>query len=199
MGTDEIGGDALMACYQTHIDPALQGQRLDAALRRTFPELPSWALRDAFTHRDVKVDGKRVKADLRVHGGEWVQVYVMEQSPALDVVYEDANLLLINKRPGISVTEDAGGGATLTDMVARYARQREKQRLRSLCTAWITRPVGWCFLPRTRKRRPFWRMPFGSDSPRRNTPAWCGAFPSRPGLVQGLPDQGCRGRPCYDT
>lgn len=124
MGTDEIGGDALMACYQTHIDPALQGQRLDAALRRTFPELPSWALRDAFTHRDVKVDGKRVKADLRVHGGEWVQVYVMEQSPALDVVYEDANLLLINKRPGISVTEDAGGGATLTDMVARYARQR---------------------------------------------------------------------------
>lgn len=65
-------------------------------------------LRDAFTHRDVKVDGKRVKADLRVHGGEWVQVYVMEQSPALDVVYEDANLLLINKRPGISVTEDAG-------------------------------------------------------------------------------------------
>ena len=69
-------------------------QRLDAALRRTFPELPSWALRDAFTHRDVKVDGKRVKADLRVHGGEWVQVYVMEQSPALDVVYEDANLLL---------------------------------------------------------------------------------------------------------
>ena len=113
-----------MACYQTHIDPALQGQRLDAALRRTFPELPSWVLRDAFTHRDVKVDGKRVKADLRVHGGEWVQVYVMEQSPALDVVYEDANLLLINKRPGISVTEDAGGGATLTDMVARYARQR---------------------------------------------------------------------------
>lgn len=48
----------------------------------------------------------------------------MEQFPALDVVYEDANLLLINKRPGISVTEDAGGGATLTDMVARYARQR---------------------------------------------------------------------------
>ena len=113
-----------MACYQTHIDPALQGQRLDAALRRTFPELPSWVLRDAFTHRDVKVDGKRVKADLRVHGGEWVQVYVMEQSPALDVVYEDANLLLINKRPGISVTEDAGGGATLTDMVGRYARQQ---------------------------------------------------------------------------
>lgn len=113
-----------MACYQTHIDPALSGQRLDAALRRTFPELPSWALRDAFTHRDVKLDGKRVRPELRVRGGELAQVYVMEQTPALDVVYEDDQLLLVNKRPGISVTEDEGGGATLTELAARYIRQQ---------------------------------------------------------------------------
>ena len=113
-----------MACYQTHIDPALQGQRLDAALRRTFPELPTWALRDAFTRRDVKLDGKRVRPDLRVQGGELAQVYVAERAPVLDVVYEDEELLLINERPGISVTEDAGGGATLTELAARYARER---------------------------------------------------------------------------
>lgn len=113
-----------MACYQTHIDPALQGQRLDAALRRTFPELPTWALRDAFTRRDVKLDGKRVRPDLRVQGGELAQIYVAERAPVLDVVYEDEELLLINKRPGISVTEDAGGGATLTELAARYARER---------------------------------------------------------------------------
>ena len=113
-----------MACYQTHIDPALQGQRLDAALRRIFPELPTWALRDAFTRRDVKLDGKRVRPDLRVQGGELAQVYVAERAPVLDVVYEDEELLLINKRPGISVTEDAGGGATLTELAARYARER---------------------------------------------------------------------------
>ena len=111
-----------MACYQTHMDPALQGQRLDAALRRTFPELPSWALRDAFSRRDVKLDGRRVRPDLRVQGGELVQVYVMEQEPSLDVVYEDAGLLLINKRPGISVTQDPGGGATLTDLAACHVR-----------------------------------------------------------------------------
>ncbi len=113
-----------MACYQTHIDPALQGQRLDAALRRTFPELPTWALRDAFTRRDVKLDGRRVRPDLRVQGGELAQIYVAERAPVLDVVYEDEELLLINKRPGISVTEDAGGGATLTELAARYARER---------------------------------------------------------------------------
>ena len=124
MGADEIGGDELMACYQTHMDQALAGLRMDAALRRVFPELPSWALRDAFVRRDVKLDGKRVRADVRVQGGELVQVYVAERIPTLDVVYEDADILLVNKRPGISVTADDGGGATLTDLAARYAQEK---------------------------------------------------------------------------
>ena len=88
-----------MACYQATIDTALAGTRLDAALRRTFPELPSWSLRDAFVHRDVKLNGKRAKPEVRVAGGELVQVYVLEKTPALDVVYEDADVLLVNKRP----------------------------------------------------------------------------------------------------
>lgn len=114
-----------MACYQATIDTALAGMRLDAALRRTFPELPSWSLRDAFVHRDVKLNGKRTKPEVRVAGGELAQVYVMEKTPVLDVVYEDADVLLVNKRPGISVTEDAGGGATLTELAARYMREKD--------------------------------------------------------------------------
>ena len=52
-----------------------------------------------------------------------MKAYTAQEIP-LDVVYEDANLLLINKRHGISVTEDAWSGATLTDMVARTVRRR---------------------------------------------------------------------------
>lgn len=61
-------------------------------------------VRQAFSHRDVKVDGVRVKQDARVRKGQLVQVYCMEApAQALDVVYEDQDVLLINKRAGISV------------------------------------------------------------------------------------------------
>mgnify|MGYP002267002137 CR=1 FL=1 len=85
MGVDEIGGDALMACYQATIDTALAGMRLDAALRRTFPELPSWSLRDAFVHRDVKLNGKRAKPEVRVAGGGVAQGYVVGKKTGVGV------------------------------------------------------------------------------------------------------------------
>ena len=116
-----------MACYQGVMDAALAGQRLDTALRRMFPELTSWMVREAFEHRDVKLDGKRVKPDLKVRGGEHVAVYLMETKvQPIDVVYEDAQVLLLNKRPGISVTEDDGGGTTLTELAGRYLRQTDE-------------------------------------------------------------------------
>lgn len=100
-----------------------------AAHRRLHPpffrELPSRAAQEAFSHRDVKLDGKRVKQDVRVHAGQCVEVFCMEQAaPLLDVVYEDADVLLVNKRAGISVEADKKGGVTLTELAARHVRQQ---------------------------------------------------------------------------
>ena len=73
----------------------------------------------------MKLDGKRVKPDVRVHAGQCVEVFCMEQTaPLLDVVYEDADVLLVNKRAGISVEADERGGVTLTELAARHVRQQ---------------------------------------------------------------------------
>ena len=93
--------------YTFQTDSAAEGLRIDACIRRFLPELPSRAAQEAFSHRDVKLDGKRVKPDVRVHAGQCVEVFCMEQTaPLLDVVYEDADVLLVNKRAGISVEAD---------------------------------------------------------------------------------------------
>ena len=111
--------------YTFQTDSAAEGLRIDACIRRFLPELPSRAAQEAFSHRDVKLDGKRVKPDMRVHAGQCVEVFCMEQTaPLLDVVYEDADVLLVNKRAGISVEADEKGGVTLTELAARHVRQQ---------------------------------------------------------------------------
>lgn len=64
--------------YTFQTDSAAEGLRIDACIRRFLPELPSRAAQEAFSHRDVKLDGKRVKPDVRVHAGQCVEVFCME-------------------------------------------------------------------------------------------------------------------------
>ena len=114
-----------MACYQLVVDSSADGQRIDAFIRRFLPELTPQVLRACFEHRDVKLDGKRVKPDVRVATGQTVMVYCMEQkAEAISVVYEDDDVLLINKRAGVSVEPDERGGVSLTELAARHVRAK---------------------------------------------------------------------------
>lgn len=110
-----------MACYEWTVTQAAEGQRIDACLRRFLPEIAPQTLRASFQRRDVKIDGRRVKPDARVSVGQKVQVYCME-APAdpVDVVYEDDDVLLINKRAGVSVETDERGGASLVDLAWKH-------------------------------------------------------------------------------
>ena len=97
------------------VPPAAEGQRIDSCLRRFLPGLPPQTLRACFQRRDVKLDGRRVKPDARVASGQLVQVYCMEEAAdPIDPVYEDEDVLLVNKRAGVSVEPDGGAGPCLT-------------------------------------------------------------------------------------
>lgn len=110
-----------MACYEWKVTHAAEGQRVDACIRRFLPEIPPHVLRASFQRRDVKLEGKRIKPDARVTEGQLVQVYCMEPAaPTVDVVYEDDDVLLINKRAGISVEADEKGGASLTELAHKH-------------------------------------------------------------------------------
>ena len=114
-----------MALYEWKVTHAAEGQRIDASIRRFLPEIPAHVLRASFQHRDVKLDGKRVKPDARVSEGQLVQVYCMEPTASpVDVVYEDDDVLLLNKRAGVSVEPDDKGGASLTELAHKYILSR---------------------------------------------------------------------------
>ena len=119
-----------MACYEWKVTHAAEEQRVDACIRRFLPEIPPHVLRASFQRRDVKLEGKRVKPDARVTEGQLVQVYCMEPAaPTVDVIYEDDDVLLINKRAGISVEADEKGGASLTELAHKHLLAKDAAAL----------------------------------------------------------------------
>ena len=114
--------------YEFITDIAAEGQRIDACIRRFLPELPARTVQQSFTRRDVKLDGKRVKPDIRVIAGQRVELFCMEQAvPLVDVIYEDDDVLLVNKRAGISVEPDEKGGMTLSELACKHVRQKNPE------------------------------------------------------------------------
>ncbi len=112
--------------YEFITDPAAEGQRIDVCIRRFLPEVSQRTVQQSFSRRDVKLDGKRVKPDVRVLAGQKVELFCMEQTtPLVDVVYEDEDVLLINKRAGVSVEPDEKGGVTLTELALKHVRLKD--------------------------------------------------------------------------
>lgn len=114
-----------MAKLEWTVPNAADGQRIDACLRRFLPQLKAEGLMEAFRRRDVKLDGVRVSQDRRVSTGQKVEVYCMEDrilSDPLEVIYEDQDVLLVDKPAGISVEKDNGNGLTLTDLCLSHVR-----------------------------------------------------------------------------
>ena len=146
-----------MILKQLTIPAEADGQKVGSFLRSILPGLPESVIRKAFSSRDVKLDGRRVPADTAVRTGQDLKVYlpdnadaVLSVMPALDIVYEDDSVLLINKRAGISVEKDAHGGITLTDLCASYIASKDPEAFPpAACHRLDNRTCGLCLFAKT--------------------------------------------------
>ena len=87
------------------------GERIDALLSRKFPALSRSLIQKCMEAGTVIVNGKPVKKNARANGGDEI-VFVFPETEALpveaqeiplDVVYEDEDLIIINKERGMVV------------------------------------------------------------------------------------------------
>jgi 23S rRNA pseudouridine1911/1915/1917 synthase len=110
------------------IPEALAGARLDQALARLLPEHSRSRLQAWIQEGRVTLDGRPCRGRDKVLGGEQVSVLVLaEQRGAwrpqpmeLDIRFEDADLLVLNKPPGLVVHPAAGNpdGTLLNGLLA---------------------------------------------------------------------------------
>lgn len=110
------------------------GERIDKALADARPELSRTRWQQLIEEGLVTLDGEPVKASLRLEGGERVQVVLPEvkesdlqaQKIPLDILYEDDDLLAINKPAGMVVHPAPGHSeGTLVNAVLGYCPDLE--------------------------------------------------------------------------
>ncbi len=98
------------------IEQSLPMERLDTFLKSKFPLVSRGTIQRLLTQGHIQVDGKAVKATHHPRAGETVTVFWPEARPAeaqpeemaLSVLFEDDDLLVVNKPPGLVVHPAAG-------------------------------------------------------------------------------------------
>ena len=123
------------------------GQRLDRFLAKAVPLLPASLCQKYIRLKRIKVDGKRADRDTRLVEGSVIQLYINDKffdtpkpenayltvsAPKLNLVYEDDNLLLVDKKPGQAVHPHDGAeyGKTLIDHIQAYLYAKGEWRPR---------------------------------------------------------------------
>ena len=100
----------------TELEAESGGERLDVFVARRMPALTRARVQKLIAEGRVLVGGERAKASLRVEAGQRVTVDVppaveataVAEDIALDVIFEDADMLVVNKPPGMTVHPSPG-------------------------------------------------------------------------------------------
>lgn len=100
------------------------GQRLDKFLTKAVRGLPKSLMYKSIRTKKIKLNRRRAQPDDMLCEGDEVQLFLRDEffespesdrgalyriKPALDIVFEDENIILLNKRPGVLVHEDDEG------------------------------------------------------------------------------------------
>ena len=132
------------------------GQRLDKYLSKSIPLLPQALLYKYIRLKRVKVNGGRAAQGQKLHRGDRVELYINDEffetaqdsaykvlRPSFDIVYEDAHILLIDKKQGVLVHEDETGAPdTLINQIKAHlyrTGQWDEGRERSFAPALCNR------------------------------------------------------------
>lgn len=116
------------------------GQRLDKFLAKAVKGMPASMMYKSIRTKKIKVNRKRAEPDMKLAVGDTVQLFIRDEFfgkpsddtgaltrivPKLNIVYEDGNIILVDKRPGVLVHEDtAGNENTLIMHIQAYLAQK---------------------------------------------------------------------------
>ncbi len=114
------------------------GQRLDKFLSKAVPALPTSLMYKFVRTKKIKVNRKRTEHTYFLREGDTVELFIKEEffdaptvtsalgfTPHIDVIYEDENIILCDKRAGMIVhSDDKESTNTLISHISAYLYQK---------------------------------------------------------------------------
>ncbi len=115
------------------------GQRVDKFILKTFPKLPKSLMFKEIRKKNIKVNRKKTDASAVLNEGDVIELYLkddvleekikhydfMGASKQLDIIYEDDNIILIDKKVGLLCHPDGNEYVdTLISRVKRYLYEK---------------------------------------------------------------------------
>lgn len=90
------------------VNPKYNGKKLNQFLLENIPNLSSNLFYKTLRKKDIKINGKRVTENITIYEKDEILVYIADSllEPAfhLDIIFEDENILIINKPYHLEVT-----------------------------------------------------------------------------------------------
>lgn len=116
------------------------GLRLDSFLSKLFPKVPKALIYKWIRKKRIKINGKKQEISYKLCEGEEISLYIndeffseekkaaylpTEKKVSLSVVYEDENILIVNKPKGLSAHKDKNSGEdNLISKIRAYLAQK---------------------------------------------------------------------------
>lgn len=120
------------------VDKKSSNMKIEKYLQAMYPALSYGTLQKALRRKDIKANGKRIGKDYTLAPGDRLEIYIADDlltgtgnssasalNKAFSIIFEDDNLIIVNKEQGIPVHPDKGqSGGTLIDLVREYLKDK---------------------------------------------------------------------------
>lgn len=103
------------------VNKKYSNKKLNTFLTATFPELSMNVLNKALRQKDIKINGIRVKENVLLNENDVVDIYISDNFlfGNINTIYEDDNILVINKPCGLEVITENNNDISLTNILAK--------------------------------------------------------------------------------
>ena len=99
-------------------------KKLNTFILASFPELSINMLNKALRQKDIKINGVRIKENVSIYENDEIAVFIADEylfsKPSIEKVFEDENILVINKTNGIEVVSDDASKSLTTILQEEY-------------------------------------------------------------------------------